>query len=901
MNFRPRKIYIDSEVENHPVTQRIITNPLLDGVERQVIDEMSKIGDLIDGNALILKKESAFITEEFRARNLTNMEVFRSQGGRVLSLNLGKDNDNVVIINVNTDDMMNQMKNFADQSYYPILFNAGEKTDSLALEALTELSTDLVPFIHTLPNAMMEMRTKTASVNNLEELDHKGKTIIAFSLSPQLIIDQIEEDTAIPFEQRLEAIVKCQQWGYPVSLKLDPVIPLEGWQDAYAGMITQIKENVKPHLLHHYAVGILQMDGKLMEIAKKKNPDSLIWSLDLSTLLDKKHTLPESTRIEVYNLILNCFQPEYVKIPFYLSMEERKISDAVTTERKIDVKVAMLQTDDLSARRALWDTDDELSSTNWSNVFTTSIFQCKSEKSTGQPVRIVASIYSITDSHPINIDKQNKRVTVCGITLQDKYGEEIECFKFPVDSFPNIFKHFEKHVYCVFCGTVISIIEEKNATYKFFLKSIIDRVTAEDLIMPRPTGGERIAEIFKQNAQSSGGIVRWIKSTLVRELDIRALNEAAELDKCIDFMIYQSFSAGRDQNKSMKLHSLVIGSPGVGKKLLTIIAKVLNPAFQEVAALDGKVTLAGLIGDVKSKNGRRISNPGYFAKASPGVLSIQDFHNVTGTDRKKIMGVLSKVMEDGEVIDSTSARWTHEAVTSIHLDMNRLSQVNQGKQYNPYEDVDIPSNIISRFDYIIDIPRDSERQSDVAYAINTGRNILNTYGKPVLEPQWERDLKRIVAFIRSGFYKVVIDSEINEYINSKVKDILDANSNPSDILTDSITRLAVSVGKYVKAIASAHLRINVTAEDVDLAFDFIIDKLNFLSSVEVVDVPIMTSRKKQRQQFIREEFGGQNVKIKDILVAVQTKFGKSAKQATVYRDVSEIGEKMEHGFYLISE
>ena len=49
--------------------------------------------------------------------------------------------------------------------------------------------------------------------------------------------------------------------------------------------------------------------------------------------------------------------------------------------------------------------------------------------------------------------------------------------------------------------------------------------------------------------------------------------------------------------------------------------------------------------------------------------------------------------------------------------------------------------------------------------------------------------------------------------------------------------------------------------------------------------------------------GGQRLAdgIKDILVAVQTKFEKSAKQATVYRDVSEIGEKTEHGFYLISE
>ncbi len=567
------------------------------------------------------------------------------------------------------------------------------------------------------------------------------------------------------------------------------------------------------------------------------------------------------------------------------------------TERSI--RLAMAQVFDATAKKVLEETNDTLSKTSWDKVLTSSIFDSKKEENAGKPVRIVGTISSITDPSPYQLD-DDERITVCGITLRDKFGEEIECLKFSLDQFPNIYTYFENHRTSVFCGSIVSIIDANGSSYKFVLNKITDKVTAEDLIILRKEGGDRIAEIFKQHSRTAGGIVKYIKSVLVNELHIKGLDQAKHLDKCIDFMIYQSLSAGSDQTKSMKLHSLVIGAPGVGKKLLTITAKVLNPVFEEIAGLDGKVTLAGLIGDVRSKDGRKYSNPGYFALASSGVVSIQDFHTVSGNDRRRVLGAFSKVMEDGEVIDSTSARFTHEAVTSIHLDMNRLSQVNKGKKYDPFSDIEIPSNIISRFDFIMDIPRDADRQTEVAYAINTGTSILNTYGRPTQEPQWERDLKRIIAYIRTYWYQVEIDSSLNRYINSKIKEIADANDNPTDTFTDSITRLAISVGKYVKAITGANLRNKATIEDVDLAFYFIKEKLKFLSTVEHVIVPELLSRKERRLKFISGNFKGSTFTAKEVLESVQSKFDSNAAIATVYRDLAEIAEKRGQGSYYIS-
>jgi len=65
-------------------------------------------------------------------------------------------------------------------------------------------------------------------------------------------------------------------------------------------------------------------------------------------------------------------------------------------------------------------------------------------------------------------------------------------------------------------------------------------------------------------------------------------------------------------------------------------------------------------------------------------------------------------MEDGKAIDSTSARKEHEALTSIHLDMNKVSDlfpksVPSGKDImiSRLDDIKIPMNVLSRFDYAV--------------------------------------------------------------------------------------------------------------------------------------------------------------------------------------------------------
>jgi hypothetical protein len=564
--------------------------------------------------------------------------------------------------------------------------------------------------------------------------------------------------------------------------------------------------------------------------------------------------------------------------------------------------LALKSLPDPVAQQKLEDFKDNISKIDWNTISAQSIHDIKNEDHVGEPVKIIATITSLSDPMPYELP-DGTRVTIFSVKLQDREGYGIACLNILYDDFKDVINAYQnKGCFLIFCGTVLSILDPDRGGYVFYIHEIQERISAEDLIGIRPDPKNRVAGIFRKHAQNKNGIVTYIKSKLVKNLGIKGLKSAKELDKCIDFMILQSFSEGMDEKNSMKLHSLVIGAPNVGKKLLTLIARILNPVSEEVTCVDGKITAAGMIGDVKWCNGRRISNPGYLPLASGGVLCIQDFH-VIKQNRQKVLASFAQVMEDGIAIDSTVARWEHEALASIHLDMNRKSQVNPAGNYDVYSDIDIPTNIISRFDFIMDIPADLKRQSQVAYDISKGKKIISSLNRRVSENKWERELQRMVAYIRTNFFKVEISQQINSYIHNKIKSVVEANEYSSS-LADSITRLAVSVQKYVKAITGSRQSFKASKEDVDHAFEFIEEKLKFLSTFDHVSIPKTQIQKKptidERLVMIKEYYKGKEVSANEVKEFLKKETDFEYTDRTITRDLEKIGKKVKVKTYKIN-
>lgn len=89
-----------------------------------------------------------------------------------------------------------------------------------------------MPFFAKFQNAVLELKSKDDYVDNLVSLEHehKGKTVISWSVNAKTVSQQDEKSTA-SINERLIAAQKVVAAGYRVGFHFDPLVYFEGWQD----------------------------------------------------------------------------------------------------------------------------------------------------------------------------------------------------------------------------------------------------------------------------------------------------------------------------------------------------------------------------------------------------------------------------------------------------------------------------------------------------------------------------------------------------------------------------------------------------------------------------------------------------------------------------------------------
>ena len=561
--------------------------------------------------------------------------------------------------------------------------------------------------------------------------------------------------------------------------------------------------------------------------------------------------------------------------------------------------------------------EQKLSEVDWARVFTRPILEVQTHEVIGQPVKLLARLQTLSEPHAARVGPERELRTILHISLADRDERTIDCFPILDDALRRmLLNQAQRRRFSVFHGTVYpKFVGDDSSRYIFSVRKVEERVTADDLIYVRADPEQRVLKLWKSIDRKPGDILRYIKQTLVATLGIKGLDKAHELDRCIDFMILQSLSDGRRGNFSMKLHSLVIGAPASGKKLLVEVAKALNPVFEHAGSVSGKLTPAALVGRTILSKEESKSSAGYLPKASGGTFAIEDFHTVK-KDRDAVLAAFAEVMEDGTTKDSTSAKTEHEAVTSIHLDMNKLSQVDPTAKVSKAEDINIFTNVISRFDFVMDIPDDRSRQLNIAVEMLAGaKEFSSLTPEAVGAEQSLRDLKRMVAYLRTMHHTITISEEMAAYIQEQFQKIIDANRDYVQLtqfftLQQNAARMAHSIQKISVASARARRDWAVKKEDVDRTFEFIADKLHFLQNYEsLLSVPDFKARgvsdgKTIRREAIRKQFGGKTSQEKEIRAYLSENAKalgiRKVTRKTIYGDLEDLKAVSEkRGFWTI--
>jgi len=138
-----------------------------------------------------------------------------------------------LIVYANSEELLGELELiFSENPGQTFRVGTGDLADSLALDPLTGYSRPLVEFFARQPNAVMEFKTKSDCVSGLLGLNHNGRTVVSWSMNPDLIQRQEEHKTAT-IEERLVAAERCVKAGYPVAFHLDPLIHYDGWESGY--------------------------------------------------------------------------------------------------------------------------------------------------------------------------------------------------------------------------------------------------------------------------------------------------------------------------------------------------------------------------------------------------------------------------------------------------------------------------------------------------------------------------------------------------------------------------------------------------------------------------------------------------------------------------------------------
>lgn len=181
-------------------------------------------------------------------------------------------------------------------------------SDSLLYEGVTGYARTLIPLFAdpaTNPHGRrLLLLTKSANVHYLAGLPTTN-TAISFSLNPQTIADLFEgyypDGVRITpdIELRLEASKEARKMGFEVRWRIDPIIPVSGWEAIYADFMAKAA-SYPPHRI---TLGVYrEMGGALQTMSRKWGLAPMKWQAETPLVKDggTHYQIPEKIRTEIY-------------------------------------------------------------------------------------------------------------------------------------------------------------------------------------------------------------------------------------------------------------------------------------------------------------------------------------------------------------------------------------------------------------------------------------------------------------------------------------------------------------------------------------------------------------------------------------------------------------------------
>ncbi len=220
-----------------------------------------------------------------------------------------------IVVFVNVENLFHEVKKMSSKEkiYICISYN----TDLLALDNLLNLIEKWYNLVKENENLTVELRTKSSNYKIFKKFQPVDRFIIAYTISPQEIIDLSERGTA-NLNSRINSLEELSNVGMTIRICFDPLIYTKNFKKIYEALIDKIfTSNIKIENIKDVSIGVFRISKSYIKRIREQNKNSLLLSYPFVNE-DGVYTYDELLRKEmietVRQKVLKYLPPEKIFI-----------------------------------------------------------------------------------------------------------------------------------------------------------------------------------------------------------------------------------------------------------------------------------------------------------------------------------------------------------------------------------------------------------------------------------------------------------------------------------------------------------------------------------------------------------------------------------------------------------
>jgi DNA repair photolyase len=212
-----------------------------------------------------------------------------------------------------------------------LLFKLNNRSDTLGLEPEYDLAPGLVERFAELDGPYLMLYSKGTEVDSLTQLEHRGKTIASFTLTPEPLATLLETGAPAP-AARLAAIARLAEAGYPIRVRLSPIVPLYGWREAYGDLVSRLLEAATPELVTLWTLSMIDLERLDAIVPRQMLDDEALVAAEVAAEEmrgQKGAPFPPDLRALIYREVAEMVRARSPMTEVALCLETADVWDAV--------------------------------------------------------------------------------------------------------------------------------------------------------------------------------------------------------------------------------------------------------------------------------------------------------------------------------------------------------------------------------------------------------------------------------------------------------------------------------------------------------------------------------------------------------------------------------------------